>query len=547
MINRRQLLAAGGLATAGLAAAACTPGGSGQPGASTNPTTGGGGGGAEVAAHPSFIPYEGITPDLPALDNGTSPYFKSAPVDWPDFTDVVPGNGGEVRCHTFMNSIPTGKPNQWWEAIEKEVGATIKVEGAAIGDYPSKFQTMVAGGDIADMVAVLPDQVPHLGQVLEATFADLSDHLSGDAIKDFPGLANIPSYTWDACIYGGRIRMIPIHRFMLDSVSSMIRKDVAERLGAPTEPKNGDEYYEMLKTLHVPSEQIFATNSVIGVFNTVAQMMGVPNEWAEEGGAFTKDIETDAYVEALEFMRKVWAEDLIHPNAFDANFSLQTQAMFNTGKSVLGFGSTWMGNATQAATADPEAESSWFPIMKWDGSGPAGRWSGTGAPYLCAIKQGDDERVRELIGISNWFASPWGTKQYYLFRAGVEGHNYEFDADGKRVTIEENKAENMGPLIYMGSSALVHNSDAYPEIAQMEYESEAEGMDHVMPLPINGLESETGQTKNAQLTKIISDGRADIITGRKEVSAWEGIVADWKSKGGDQVRTEYEASLQARG
>lgn len=540
MINRRQLLTAGGAATAGLAMAACTPSETGTPE--------GPGGPVETAAKPNFIPYTGLEPDLPALDNGTSPCFKSYPAEPPAFTTSKPGSGGVVRCHTFMNSIPQPKPNQWWEAIEDAVGTEIEIEGAPIGDYPSKFQTMIAGGDIADMVAVLPNQVPQLGQLLEASFADLTDHLSGDASANYPGLANIPSYCWDACIYGGRIRLLPIHRFSLSRVSTLIRKDVAERLGAPLEPKDGQEYYELLKTLAVPAERIFATNNVHYLLDMVAIMMGVPNDWQVDGGTFTKDVETPEYLEAIEFVRKCWSERLIHPSAFEANFSLQTQAQYNGGTTVMGFGSTWSGNASQARTADPEAESSWFPTMKWDGSGPATMWVSSGAPYLTAIAKGDEARVAELIGVANWMASPWGTAEYTLFRSGIEGHDHTIDENGARVATEMGKAENpAGALVYMGSSALVHNNALYPDIAEMQYHSEAQGMDHVAPLPTVSLESETAQTKNAQMTKLLQDGYSDIITGRKEVSTWSDVVDTWRKRGGDAIRAEYEESLQATG
>jgi len=542
MLNRRQLLTPGGSLTAGALAAGCAPGttepggSAGQPGASTRPLT-----------MPAFQPYTGLKPDLPALENGTSPYFAALPADPPTFTTGQPGSGGSIRCHTFLNSLPKPKPNQWWEKIESTLGAELVLEGAPIGDYPAKFQTMVAGNDLADMVAILPDQTPELSKLLEAKFADLTDHLSGDGIKDFPGLANIPSYCWDACIFGGRIRMLPIHRYALRFVNVLIRADVVERRGGPVAPKNGEEFHALMKAVSNPAEKTFATNNVHSLLDRVAEMMEVPNEWAVEGGKFVKDVETPQYLEAIRFVRQCWEERLIHPDAFDPNFSLQTQAMFNSGSIVLGYGSTWGNNAGQARDADPEAISSWAPTMTWDGSRPVKHWLTSGAPYLTGIKQGDDARVRELLGVANWFASPWGTKEYLLFRYGIEGHDYTRDDNGTPVPTADGKAENgANGLIYMGASALVHNYK-HADIAEAEYRSEADGMENLAALPTVGLESATGQTKNAQLTKILQDGYGDIITGRKDVDSWSEVLATWRAKGGDQVRHEYEESLQSRG
>src|SRR5690606_35747421 len=102
---------------------------------------------------------------------------------------------------------------------------------------------------------------------------------------------------------------------------------------------------------------------------------------------------------------------------------------------------------------------------------------GGGAPYQTAVKKGDDARIRELLGVVNWLASPFGTKEYRLFRNGIEGRHYELDADGKTIPIEADKEENMGPLIYAGSSPQVHNS-LYPHYSEAGYHHEAEAMDH---------------------------------------------------------------------
>ncbi|HIT76491.1 MAG TPA: extracellular solute-binding protein [Candidatus Avipropionibacterium avicola] len=539
MISRRRMLGAGGagLAAAGLGLAGCR-----------SDNQGGGGSGSEAAAFetPTYQAYTGVEPTLPALDNGTSPYFEAFPSEMPTFSTAPPGSGSTVRVHTFLNSSPRPvEDNQWWQALNEATGVTFELTGAPIGDYPSKFQTVMAGGEVDDLTSILPDSTPELAKLLEATFQDLTDYVSGDAILEYPGLANIPSVVWDACTYNGRIYTLPIHRFALTH-GYAVRTDVAEERGAPTEPKNGEEFYEMFKALSDPAKGTFATNNAVWLVEIVAEMMGVPNDWGIEGGKFVKDIEVPQYLEALEFVRRCWEEKMIHPSAWEANFSLQTQDLYNEGTApfVIG-GLTWMGNAANAEKLYPEARSNTFTMMKWDGSGPAERYVGGGAPYQTALKKGDDARIKELLGVINWLASPFGTKEYRLFRNGIEGRHYELDSDGNTVPIEDNKVENMGPLIYAGSAPQVHNS-LYPHYSEAGYHHEAEAMDHALVLPTLSLESETGQTKNAQLNKLLTDARSDIITGRKPVSSWADTIENWKSKGGDKVRQEYEESLAAQ-
>lgn|GEM_PF-4009354 len=181
----------------------------------------------------------------------------------------------------------------------------------------------------------------------------------------------------------------------------------------------------------------FATNNVVWLTELVAEMMGVPNSWRRDDAGFVKDVEVPEYLEVLEFVRRCWAEDLIHPSAFDANFSLQTQALYNSGVAPMVIGGlAWPGNAAGAKVENPAAESVSFPLPTWDGSGLARRWVGTGAPYQVAVKAASKERIEEILRIVNWMASPWGTEEYLLARSGIEGHNYERGESGSPIALK---------------------------------------------------------------------------------------------------------------
>lgn len=543
MINRRQLLTYGGVAAAagvGLGLAGCSSSG---PGAGP-----GGPGTAKGFAKPTFKAFTGVAPTKPALANGTSPFFEAFPKEFPTSTSGVPGKGGKVVCHTFMNSTPAGLAgNTWWQAVNKAVGVEFEITGAPIGDYPSKFQTVVAGGDLPDLMAVLPDTTPELAKLLKAKFQDLTDHLAGDAILAYPNLANIPQYVWDACTYNGRISTLPIHRFALLHGYGL-RTDIAAQRGANPKPKSGEEFHEMLKALSNKQQKWFATNNVVWLVEIVAEMMGIANDWSESGGSFTKDVEDPRYVEVLEFVKKCWDEELIHPSCWDANFSLQSQALFDNGGAPLILGGlTWVGNGSTARKTVPDAQTDSWQMFKWDGSGPARRYVGGGAPYQTMVKQGSPERIKELLSVVNWLAAPWGSKEYMLFRSGVEGTHYTRDAAGKIAPIaDQAKKDNVAPLIYMGSGPQVH-FNAFADLAVKMYEHEAQAMEVPLYSASRGLESATGQTKSAQLNKLLTDARSDIITGRKPVSSWATTIADWKTKGGDQIRKELAEAKQAKG
>jgi hypothetical protein len=43
----------------------------------------------------------------------------------------------------------------------------------------------------------------------------------------------------------------------------------------------------------------------------------------------------------------------------------------------------------------------------------------------------------------------------------------------------------------------------------------------------------------------MGDGLLAIIFGRAELSSYDQLVADWKSQGGEQIRSEFERALAA--
>ncbi|GAA2891376.1 hypothetical protein [Nonomuraea rubra] len=53
-------------------------------------------------------------------------------------------------------------------------------------------------------------------------------------------------------------------------------------------------------------------------------------------------------------------------------------------------------------------------------------------------------------------------------------------------------------------------------------------------------------SKGAQLNPIMGDGSAAVVFGRKPLSAWKDIVAQWRNAGGDQVAEELANEHAAR-
>ena len=58
------------------------------------------------------------------------------------------------------------------------------------------------------------------------------------------------------------------------------------------------------------------------------------------------------------------------------------------------------------------------------------------------------------------------------------------------------------------------------------------------------LYSQTNVSKLAELRQFAFDRVTEVVTGRAPLTALDDMVKEWKSRGGDQTRQEFEQSLK---
>jgi putative aldouronate transport system substrate-binding protein len=92
------------------------------------------------------------------------------------------------------------------------------------------------------------------------------------------------------------------------------------------------------------------------------------------------------------------------------------------------------------------------------------------------------------------------------------------------------------PLFYSGA----------PQITDVVYESLASWLDAGIPNPVYGLYSPTNSTKGPAVGTYATNAINDVLLGREPVSSWTGVVREWRRRGGDAMRREYQEALAAR-
>src|SRR5207247_8690449 len=89
---------------------------------------------------------------------------------------------------------------------------TIKTPASRPADCPTRLNTTVACSDLPDIVAaaIFSTTMPNLADFLNSACADLTPYLSGDAVKDYANLANLPSTAWPPMVFNNKIMAVPV-------------------------------------------------------------------------------------------------------------------------------------------------------------------------------------------------------------------------------------------------------------------------------------------------------------------------------------------------
>lgn len=527
MVSRRTVLGAAAAVGLGVTAA-CTDGDNkSRTTQSTNAS----------ATLPKHFPLSGVTPDLPGNDQGVLAGYLQYPADPVSAVPEKPSSGGTVSILAqSAGPYAAMDRNVIWQEVNKAIGANLDFTAVPPADYSAKFATTVAGGTLPDMIEIPTEPVRDLPAILAQTCQDLTDHLAGDAIADYPCLANLPQYVWRNTIFDGRVRALPVMRGVVGNVL-FARQDIADQLGYSLSVNSGGEFIELCRRFTDTSKNRWAvTQNPTFMVSFMMECLGAPNEWQQKDGKFTSAYESEKTKRALDIVATMWKENLFHPDSYagaDAKAWIQGRSLF-----VLGSYAQWPRYLTVELASNPGARVSVIAPPDFDGKGQGVKHLQKGVFTISALRKTNENRTRELLRIANWMAAPFGTREHLLRRFGVEGKTFTRSGPDPKLT-DQGTAQVSLPDTYIMTIPSILYTAGNPESTRAQHEYQTK----VVPTGIRsaaiGLYSATDSRDGARLTKKLTDVQADIIQGRKPITAWDDAVATWKRDGGDRIAGEY--------
>jgi putative aldouronate transport system substrate-binding protein len=562
-----------GASVAGLVAA-CSPSApaapasspTSPPAAGARPASGTTPSASKTSALPSYFPLANVPkPDYHSSDPRVSDGYDNYPKPYKSWTKEPPGTGSNVNVYAIAYYPPPTpfEQNPTWHEVNKQLNANVQMAIFAGADNPTKFPTIMASSDLPDIMHIflgITNAPAGVTEFIKAQCADLTPYLSGDAIKDYPNLAAIPTYAWQnsMSVIDGKLYQWPIHRYLPGAAPNggyFFKNDEVydQVIGKDYVPKDRDDLKRIFKELNRPQDGVWAIGNIATLnygLPGYLQMFGAPNVWSlDSSGKLTRAYETEEYKAAVGYLRDVVTAGYMWA---DAPGSTDSRSNFVAGKFVMsieGFGNSWNDFWRRGLTLVNPAKhfKPLDPFRATAGDKPVSFLTPGGYSSSNVMKKASPERIKELLRLMDWLAAPFGSEEDMLLHYGIANQDYKLDDKGNPIPSQDGLMRaGYVPWQYLSQRPYAQYQPDLPDYARISFDVEQKLVNLGVLDPTLQYYSKTQYSSpGIQAQRTFSDAINDIILSRRPMTDFDGLVATWRSSAGDQIRKEYLDAIAA--
>lgn len=547
--GRRQFLSALSAGTGGLVLGAC--------GKCTSLKRGGGSSSnaAETEALlPSYHPLELLTPDIRGEGPIPDGFIRYPKGPFPRVVKTKPQKGGpEITTMTpAWGPAPLGLGrNSFIDAINQELGVTVSPRVQDGLTYADKLSALLGARDVPDVLSVPAwevDKIPRFSQAIRALFTDLTSHLKGDAVKNYPMLATLPTSTWQYCVWDGQLAAVPYPTDGVFPWAMFYRKDLTDTRGVEP-PKNIDELYAFGKKLTNPNKGVWAFGDTFEMIQMYFRCPGVQGGWRKKpGGGLQHKYECPEYKEALAFSARLYKEGLVHPDLVASSGADGIQ-LFKSGRILMmrdGVGG-WYSTQRDQVRITPTFNMQPLPLFAADGGKP-NAWGSTAPIFYTFVKKTVSQaRTEQVLRMLDWCAAPFGSFEHELNLYGAEGKHFTRARDNSPLATDLGRKEIANQFRLIGGRApVLVGSSEVPTYVEDLLDYTRKTAAHLEEDFFSGIKLEMPATYS-QVISTTEDKLRDMVRGRRPLSDLSQIVTEWRRTGGDDARAFLEKALEENG
>ncbi|MGO4545235.1 extracellular solute-binding protein [Paenibacillus sp. 2TAB23] len=464
-----------------------------------------------------------------------------------------PDNDPSIPTISIMAPLhfPHPPSAEMLERIEGLTDVKLDINWVPDGIYTDKMNTALSTNSLKKATFVKhTDYIFVKNAIRSGSFWEIGPYL-----ERFPNLKHL-----DADILGQAAIDGKIYGLYTERPSSrqgiIIRQDWLDRLKL-SEPGTIDELYEVMKqfTKNDPDGNgrpdtvgLADRNDLIfGAFKTLSSYFGTPNNWGVAEKGIVPEFETDAYMDTMDFMKRLYEEKLLN-----ADFAVTSKDM-QRDQIIRGSAGVYIGSMTdiqrlsdEAMQINPEAR---FTLVNRI-LGPEGYriWSIPNYNGLYLFSKKAIREEKELLAMLGFFDRTMEKDAANLMRYGIEGKHYQME--GGQVALPEATSQLRVSEVNALYSLMIADLSNPNVLKVAEKESmwelaerlSADNDKFIVKDPTIGLESKTNDEKSMELYKIISDATYKYMLGQISAEGFYQEVERWKRSGGSQIMSEYTAA-----
>ncbi|THF83859.1 extracellular solute-binding protein [Cohnella fermenti] len=448
-------------------------------------------------------------------------------------------------------------------AIEQATNTNIHLEWVPNASYADKFNITLASGKLPSIIYVGDVKNPSFVKAAKSgAFWELGGYL-----KDFPYLSQANEVILNNSSIDGKTYGIYRGR-ALGRNGINYRKDWLEAVGLE-QPKTIDDFYNMLKAFKEQDPDKNGKDDTYGMvlvkwtgqwasgFDIMKLWFGSPNKWGVVDGKLVPEHQTEGYLNALKFMRKLYEEKLINQDFAVFDSAKWNDPVVNNQAGVIvdvTDGAARLDDKIHAALA---AEGKDNPDIHYVDNmiGVTGDYGLRALPTsgfagMLAIPKSTVKTEEELKRVLAFLDQLNDPKLQTLAGYGIEGKHYTLDGSdivvSKDTALLESEVEGLNqmlPYIPADTGLKVKQTPLRLQTAEIQKEAEQ----YVVANPAEPFISTVYSQKGQQLDNIINDARIKFIVGTASEEELLAAFDTWKKSGGDDLAKEMNELYAAAG
>ena len=465
----------------------------------------------------------------------------------------------------FLEAQPPTPDGAVQQKLEEFTGKDVNITWTPNASYEDKMNITLASSEIPHVLVVQSKSPGFVKNAEAGAFWDLTDKLG-----EYPNLkTTFPEVQNNASVNGKVYGIFRARGPMRAAV--MFRQDWLDKLGLKA-PETTEDLYTVAKAfteqdpdgngqddtwgITIPKWGALGSNSP---YDIIEEWYGTGNRWTEKDGKLIPSFETDEFLEANRFVKKMVDEKLINPDFATFDGTKWNEPFFNGKGGIIvdvdSRVSVLINLFKQANPNDFEKKVGFVGNLK----GPDGELNAhptDGYSGFLAIPKTSVRTEAELKTVLEFLNTMNGKEVATLFNNGIEGVNFAVE-DGKAATIKpetpEGKVVNTDIKSYAQLGTNVTGNNFYPVKQASDYEQKvydkrievmAEDLKSAVYNPAAAFVSPTYVAKGAQLDNIVADARIKYLAGQIDEQGLKDAIKLWKTSGGDKVQEEINKLWQ---